>query len=75
MLCQCLREGEYMKIMFSLPIHERPEVVLDTLCNLRAFHDDFGVVLHISSQFDYSSQYMENGRFWEALKSFPNLYA
>ncbi|SEH30113.1 hypothetical protein [Selenomonas sp. KH1T6] len=65
---------KHMKLMFSLPVHEKPEVVLDTLCNLRAFHDDFGVVLHFSNRFDYMSRNISPKRFWEALKSFPDLY-
>ena len=41
------------KILFSIPVHEKLEVVLDQLINIRTLNPDICVVLHLSPVFDY----------------------
>lgn len=41
------------KILFSIPVHEKLEVVLDQLINIRTLNPDSCVVLHLSPVFDY----------------------
>lgn len=36
------------KIVFSIPVHERLEVVIDQLVNIKRFNPDCGIVIHIS---------------------------
>lgn len=43
------------KILFSIPVHEKLEVVLDQLMNVFTLNPDSGVVLHLSPAFDYQN--------------------
>lgn len=42
-------------ILFSIPVHENVEVILDQIANYRRFAPDSGIVLHIARQFYQSS--------------------
>ena len=56
-----------MKIVFSIPVHERAESVFDLIENLLTFHDDCGIVLHISQSFEISSPYVSEKGFFRIL--------
>ena len=58
-----------MKIVFSIPVHERAESVFDMLENIFKFHDDCGVVLHLSQSFEISSPYVSEKTFFKILET------
>lgn len=65
-----IREGDQiLKIVFSIPVHERAESVFDLIENIFAFHDDCGVVLHISQSFEISSPYISEKAFFRILST------
>lgn len=37
-----------LKLLFSIPIHERLEAVVDQIVNIQSLNEDAGVVLHLS---------------------------
>ncbi|MBR1421553.1 MAG: hypothetical protein IJ575_10950 [Selenomonadaceae bacterium] len=58
-----------MKIVFSIPVHERAESVFDLIENLLTYHDDCGIVLHISQSFEISSPYFSEKSFFRILST------
>lgn len=63
-----------MKIMFSIPVHERPEVVLDQIINYRRFNNDFGIILHFSNNFNWEGAILTEERFFSILENYDNVY-
>ena len=60
------KEKEY-KILFSIPIHEKPEVVIDQVMNIKRFNEDCCVVFHVSRGFCFDSDYVSEERFLKCL--------
>ena len=60
--------------MFSIPVHERTEVVIDQIVNIRRFCPNSGVVLHISRGFDYAHSFHSREEFLSLLKTFDNVF-
>lgn len=50
-------------IIFSIPIHEKFEVVVDQICNIKHFNKNCGIVLHISKSFDYKESQISREQF------------
>lgn len=63
-----------VQIMFSLPIHEKLEVVLDQIINYRFFNPESGIVLHFSDGFDYENSGITRSEFEEAIKKVGNVF-
>lgn len=51
------------KILFSIPVHEKLEVVLDQLMNVFTLNPDSGVILHLSPVFDYHNSIISLSQF------------
>ena len=64
---------KHIPILFSVPVHESPETVIDLICNLNHFNPGCGIVIHISRQFNFSSEWMDEDRFLNALGGFDNV--
>ena len=41
-----------MKLMFSIPVHECPEIIIDQIINYKFYNPDCGFILHISKTAD-----------------------
>ncbi len=54
-------------ILFSIPVHEKPEVVIDQLINIHRFNPGSCIVLHISKDFDFDSAYLSEKSFFELI--------
>lgn len=63
-----------MKLLFSLPVHEKPEVVIDQVLNFLHFNPDCGVVLHLSQAFDFSKAVMDQKTFLAKLSKIENVF-
>ena len=61
-------------ILFSIPVHERPEVVLDQINNFLHFNPDCCIVLHISSEFRFDSDYISEEDFFRAFGDIDRVY-
>ncbi|SFF09241.1 hypothetical protein [Trichococcus pasteurii] len=60
--------------IFSIPVHEKPEVVIDQIMNYKYYNQGCGIVLHLSKNFQYTgSQYNEN-TFFEVLEHLDNVF-
>lgn len=59
-------------VMFSIPVHEAPEVVIDQIKNIMFYNPGCGIVLHISAQFDYGE--MDEAWFLRMLDDFDQVY-
>ena len=62
------------KIVFSVPVHESPESIIDQIINYSEFNRDCAVILHISGMFSYKNSRYTKETFEEELKRFPNVY-
>lgn len=62
------------KIMFSLLVHEEPDVIIDQMVNLNHFVQDSAVVLHINPKFDFEKFNYTFEEFKEKITSFGNVF-
>ena len=62
------------KIVFSIPVHEKPEVIFDQIFNLKYFNPGCAVVLHISPVFSWDKSEIKQPQFEEIIKNIPDVY-
>lgn len=62
------------KIVFSIPIHERLDVVLDQIINITFFNPESCIVLHISQTANFNDSCVNYKKFNEILKQYPQVY-
>ena len=62
------------KIVFSIPVHEKPEVIFDQICNIKYFNPGCAVVLHISPVFSWDKSKIKRPQFEEIIKNIPDVY-
>lgn len=60
--------------MFSLPIHEEPEVVYEQIINLKKYNPNCAVIIHINPVFKYSLQTKDFSELIRNLNRFDNVY-
>lgn len=63
-----------LNIVFSIPIHEKLEVVLDQICNIQFFNPNCGIVFHLSKGFDYKNSLVSKSDFLEQIKKTSNVF-
>ena len=63
-----------MDLMFSIPVHEKPEVIIDQIINFQYYNPDCGIVLHISDKFDFSKESMSRDRFKRIINELGNVF-
>lgn len=63
-----------LNIVFSIPIHQRFEVVLDQICNFRHFNPNCGIVFHLSQSFDESGSALSKKDFCAIVEQMGNIY-
>lgn len=61
-------------IVFSIPVHEKPEVVFDTILNYTYFNSNCAIVLHIAQKFDFNNGCIDKETFFRKLSSFKNVF-
>lgn len=61
------KEAKEYKILFSIPIHEKPEVVIDQVMNIKRFNADCCIVFHVSNGFCFDSDYISEEEFLKCL--------
>lgn len=67
------KADEY-NIVFSMPVHEKAEVVLDSAINHLAFNPSSAVILHLSKNFNWKDSRISEEKFYEAVKKLKDLY-
>ena len=60
--------------IFSIPVHEKTEVVIDQIINCKYFAPDCGIVLHLSKGFDFEHSFHSRKEFLSILKTFDNVF-
>lgn len=63
----------HYNILFSIPVHEKTEVVLDQIVNIQHFNPKCCIVLHISRGFDYASEYLNEASFFHVLEKMDDV--
>lgn len=58
------------KILFSIPVHEKLEVVLDQIANIFTLNKDCGIVLHFSPVFDYANSAIDKDTFIKKIEAY-----
>lgn len=53
-----------MKVVISIPVHEKPEVILNQIKNIKRFNEEAEIVIHISAAFyeKYSDEKLINNK-------------
>lgn len=60
--------------MFSLLVHEEPDVILDQIVNLNYFNKDCAIVLHLNPKFDIKKYDYTEEEFTAKIQSFGNVF-
>lgn len=60
--------------MFSIPVHEKPEVIIDQIINFQYFNPCCGIVLHISDKFDFNKESMSRKTFESIIEGLGNVF-
>lgn len=63
-----------LDIVFSIPIHQRLEVVLDQIFNFLHFNPNCGLVLHFSQGFDYANSKITKEQFLRIIDKIGNIF-
>ena len=63
-----------LNIIFSIPIHQRFEVVLDQIYNFRHFNPNCGIVFHLSQGFDEAGSALSKDEFLSIVEKIGNVY-
>lgn len=61
-------------VIFSIPIHEKFEVVVDQICNIKYFNKNCGIVFHISESFNYADSKISREQFESIVKSMGDVW-
>ena len=61
-------------IVFSIPIHEKLEVVIDQIINFFYFNQNCAIVFHISQGFNYKQSGLSLEEFKERIAQIGNVY-
>ena len=61
-------------IMFSIPVHEKMEVVIDQIVNYQHFNPGCGIVLHISQGFTVADSIYNKEIFFKIIENFDNVF-
>lgn len=62
------------KIVFSVPVHENPEVVFDLILNYKYFNPDCAIVLHLARNFNYTNSRYNEQKFLKKLEELKDVY-
>lgn len=60
--------------IFSIPIHEHFEVVLDQVINIKHYNPNCAIVFHISQVFDYKNSLMTREEFDSCIQKIGDVY-
>lgn len=63
-----------LKLVFSIPIHERLEAVVDQIVNIQSLNSDAGIVLHLSLGYSDANSDLSLSDFEQLLANFENVY-
>ena len=61
-------------VVFSIPVHEKFEVIVDQIININHFNPNCAIVLHLSKKFDYAGTAMPEEQFSQIANGFGNVY-
>ncbi|MCR4901352.1 MAG: hypothetical protein K6A23_00720 [Butyrivibrio sp.] len=64
---------EYKNVI-SIPVHEKPEVIIDLLCNIKKYTKNTAVVLHVSKGFNWNSLYLNKEKFIRSIEEMEDVY-
>ncbi len=65
--------NKHYRIVFSIPVHEKTEVVIDQVINILHFNPECCVVLHISQGFVFDSEYISEQDFFRIIKGMDSV--
>lgn len=63
-----------LKLLFSIPIHERLEAVVDQIINIQSLNEDAGVVLHLSLGYEDKNSDLSLSEFEQLITQYKNVY-
>lgn len=63
-----------LKMVFSLPVHEKAEVILDEVLNILYFNPDSAIILHLSPVFSQNTGWFTEKQFYKIISEMDNVY-
>lgn len=63
-----------LNIIFSIPINEKFEVVVDQILNFKTLNNNCGIIIHISQGFNYEQSELNLDCFLEIVNKIDNVY-
>lgn len=63
-----------INLMISIPAHERAEVIIEQIANIKHFCPTCAIVLHISSSFNWRNSNLTEKEFLSAVRSFDKVF-
>lgn len=64
---------KHYSLLFSIPVHERLDVVVDQIFNILHFNPSSAIVLHLSQKFDYDNSPLSKQDFVSIVSQFPGV--
>lgn len=58
---------EKVDIVFSVLAHEKAETLIDTIVNIKHYNENCGIIIHISSAFDWDGSMIDEETFYRAV--------
>ena len=62
------------KIVFSLPVHEKAEIIIDTILNIQYFNPDSAIILHVSPVFPENTGWLTEKQFYDVIGKMDDVY-
>lgn len=78
MYYRCLHKRKWgikvKKIVFSLPVHEKAEIIIDTILNIQYFNPDSAIILHVSPVFPEKTGWLAEKQFYDVIDNMDDVY-
>lgn len=65
---------EKVDIVFSVLAHEKAETLIDTIINIKYYNENCGIIIHISSAFDWDGSMIDEETFYKAVEEMESVW-
>ena len=63
-----------INLVISIPVHEKAEIVIDQIVNLKHYCPTSAIVIHISNSFNWKDSLLNEEEFLSVIQSFENVF-
>lgn len=65
---------EKSDIVFSVLAHEKAETLIDTIVNIKHYNENCGIIIHISSAFDWDGSMIDEKTFYKLVEEMESVW-